>query len=121
MTATEENEDWTNPQKIHRGVCLSDPVKTTEDKWLLLPAFLKARGLVKQHIDSFNYFVDHDLKNILNANNQVTSDVAPKFSLVYTNIYVGMPERDDHGGGGGTGGSGDRSVTHQECRLRDTT
>ena len=46
----------------------------------------------KQHIDSLNCFVDHDLKNILGANNRVTSDVDPKFSLVYTNIYVGIPE-----------------------------
>ena len=121
MTAAQENEDWTNPQKSYRGLGLSDPIKTVEDKWLLLPAFLKVKGLVKQHIDSFNYFVDHDLKNILNANNRVTSDVDPKFSLVYTNIYVGMPERDDHGGGGEGGGVGDRPVTPQECRLRDTT
>lgn len=33
---------------------LSDPIKSLEDKWLLLPAFLKVKGLVKQHIDSFN-------------------------------------------------------------------
>ena len=91
MTATEENEDWTNPQKFYRRVCLSDPVKTAKDKWLL-PAFLKVKGLVKQHIDSFDYFVDHDFKDILNANNRVTSDVDPIFLLVYTNIYLGMPE-----------------------------
>ena len=54
-------------------------------------------------------------------NNRVTSDVGPKFSLVYTNIYVGMPERDDHGGGGGGGGAWDRPITPQECRLRDMT
>ena len=77
--------------------------------------FLKANGLVKQHIDSFNYFVDHDLKNILNTNNCVTSDVDPKCFLVYTNIYVGMQEQDDHRGGGGTGGAGDRSVTPQNA------
>ena len=34
----------------------------TQDKWNLLPAFLKVKGLVKQHIDSFNYFVDHEIK-----------------------------------------------------------
>jgi DNA-directed RNA polymerase III subunit RPC2 len=120
MAAAEENDDWTNPHKIYRGLGLSDPIKSVEDKWLLLPAFLKVKGLVKQHIDSFNYFVDHDLKNILNANNRVTSDVDPKFSLVYTNIYVGTPERDDHSGGAGAGGGGG-IVTPQECRLRDAT
>jgi len=46
VTATAENEDWTNPQKIYRGLGLSDPVKAVDGKWLLLPAFLKAKGLV---------------------------------------------------------------------------
>ena len=34
---------------------LSAPVKRLEDKWTLLPAFLRVRGLVKQHIDSYNW------------------------------------------------------------------
>jgi len=111
VTATEQNEDWTTPQKIYKGLSLSDTCKAVEDNWLLLLAFLKVKGLVKQHahIDSLNYFVDHDLKNILNANNRVTSDVDPKFSLVYTNIYVGIPARDDHGGG-----AGDQPVAPQD-------
>ena len=90
---------------MYKVLGLSDPVKTAEGKWLLLPVFLKAKGLVEQHIDSLDYFVNHDLRNLLNTNNCVTSDVEPKFFLVYTNIYVGMPEQDDHGGGG-TGGAG---------------
>ena len=86
----------------------------SQDKWLLLPAFLKAKGLVKQHIDSFNYFVDVDLKTILRANNKVTSDVDPKFWLKYTDIRVGHPQRLD-------ADAIDLSVTPHECRLRDTT
>ncbi|KAJ7875392.1 hypothetical protein B0H14DRAFT_2716472 [Mycena olivaceomarginata] len=80
--------------------------KNVEDKWLLLPAFLKVKGLVKQHIDSFNYFVETDIKNIVKANNKVTSD--------YTDINVGSP----------TGTSLRRltkGVTPHECRLRDIT
>jgi len=73
------------------------------------------------NIDSLDYFVNHDRRNLLNTNNCVTSDVDPKVFLVYTNIYVGMQEQADHGGGGGTSGTGDRLVTQQECRLRDTT
>ena len=37
------------------GKSLTEPVKAIEDKWLLLPAYLQVKGLVKQHIDSFNY------------------------------------------------------------------
>lgn len=96
------------------GKGLSDPVKTVEDKWELLPAFLKVKGLVKQHIDSFNYFVDVDLKNIVKANQKVTSDIDPRFFLRYTDIHVGEPERDEPN-------SVDKSIFPHECRLRDLT
>ena len=56
-------------------------VLTFQDKWELLPAFLKVKGLVKQHIDSFNYFVDVELKKILKANEYILSDVDPTFFL----------------------------------------
>lgn len=56
-------------------------LKTLQDKWKLLPAFLKVKGLVKQHIDSFNYFINVDLRKIIKANEKVTSDVDPHFYL----------------------------------------
>ncbi|WFD25347.1 DNA-directed RNA polymerase [Malassezia nana] len=98
----------------HSVPSLSAPIKAVEDKWLLLPAYLQVKGLVKQHIDSFNYFVDVDLKNILRANERVTSDIDPKFFLKYTDIHVGHPERADPD-------AIDRSITPHECRLRDIT
>lgn len=80
----------------------------------MLPAFLKIKGLVKQHIDSFNYFVDVDIKNILKANRTITSDVDPNFRLEYTDIWVGFPNRNELS-------AVDKKVTPHECRLRDTT
>lgn len=80
----------------------------------MLPAFLKVKGLVKQHIDSFNYFVNVDIKNVVKANNKVTSDVDPRFWLKYLDIDVGYPDRPDID-------SLNRSVTPHECRLRDIT
>lgn len=108
-----ESDDWTTPGNFH-GKSLTDEVKTVEDKWQLLPAFLKTRGLVKQHIDSYNHFVDVELKNIIKANEKVTSDVDPKFYLKYTDIHVGNPERQD-------ADSVDKSITPHEARLRDMT
>lgn len=81
---------------------------------MLLPAFLKVKGLVKQHIDSFNYFVDVDIKNILKANNKVTSDVDPRFWLKYTDIHVAFPDRNEPT-------ALDKQLTPHECRLRDIT
>ncbi len=90
----------------------SEPgLRTSQDKWLLLPAFLKVKGLVKQHIDSFNYFVDVDIKSIVKANNKVTSDVDPRFWLKYTDIQIGFPDRTD-------ADAVDKTVTPHECRLR---
>ncbi|KAG6890204.1 DNA-directed RNA polymerase III subunit [Termitomyces sp. Mi166 len=111
----DETDQWDQiNNKTWRGLGLTDPIKNVEDKWLLLPAFLKVKGLVKQHIDSFNYFVDVDIKNIVKANNKVTSDVDPRFWLKYTDINVGFPDRNEMT-------SIDRKVTPNECRLRDIT
>lgn len=60
---------------------LSQPIKSVEDKFQLLPAFLKVRGLVKQHIDSFNYLINFELKKIVKANEKVTCDTDPNFFL----------------------------------------
>ncbi|KAJ2534654.1 DNA-directed RNA polymerase III complex subunit Rpc2, partial [Coemansia sp. RSA 1935] len=93
---------------------LSDPIPTVEDKWQLLPAFLRVKGLVKQHIDSFNYFIEVDMKKIVQANELVTSDIDPRFYLKYTGIRVGRPERMDPD-------AANRLITPHECRLRDMT
>ncbi|KAI0920481.1 DNA-directed RNA polymerase III subunit [Taiwanofungus camphoratus] len=115
MASIEGDQEWEEfGQPNWRGLGLTEPIKNVEDKWLLLPAFLKVKGLVKQHIDSFNYFVDVDIKNVLKANNKVTSDVDPRFWLKYTDIVVGFPDRTD-------ADAIDKSVTPHECRLRDTT
>lgn len=62
---------------------LTSPIKTVKDKYELLPAFLKVRGLVKQHIDSFNYFIDHEIKKIVHAkgNEKLSLESDPNFYL----------------------------------------
>ena len=72
---------------------LNAPIKTLKDKFELLPAFLKVRGLVRQHIDSFNYLINEEIKKIIaaKANEKVTCDTDPNFYLKYTNIQVGKP------------------------------
>ncbi|KIK14719.1 hypothetical protein PISMIDRAFT_116494, partial [Pisolithus microcarpus 441] len=115
MSTVDGAADWEDSTRPSwRGLGLVDPIKNVEDKWLLLPAFLQVKGLVKQHIDSYNYFVDVDIKNIVKANNKITSDVDPRFWLKYTDIHVGFPDRTDLD-------AIDKSITPHECRLRDIT
>ena len=60
---------------------LTAPIKKVEDKFQMVPAFLKVRGLVKQHIDSYNYLINHEIKKIMLANEKVTCDTDPNFFL----------------------------------------
>lgn len=69
-----------------------------QDKWKLVPAFLRIRGLVKQHIDSFNYFINSEIKQIVRANALITADadsgrddLSSQFYFKFTDIRVGMP------------------------------
>lgn len=80
----------------------------------MVPAFLQVKGLVKQHIDSFNYFINVDIKKIVQANAKVMSDADPLFYLKYHNVYVGKPDVED-------GFNITKETTPHECRLRDMT
>lgn len=103
---------------FYYGKSLTDPINTARDKWNLLPAFLKVKGLIKQHTDSFNYFVETDLKNIVKANAMIYTDIDPNIFIRFTDIRVGMPTRaGDHASGYMPG----PQVTPNECRLRDLT
>jgi DNA-directed RNA polymerase III subunit RPC2 len=62
-----------------------------QEKWRLLPEFLKVRGLVKQHIDSYDYFIQEEIKKIVFADARWSSDVDKKFSVEYTDVRIGVP------------------------------
>ena len=72
---------------------LTRPIKKVEEKWKLLPHFLRMRGLMRQHIDSFDHFKNVDIKQIIAArsNCEIRSEADPKWFLRYTNIYIGKP------------------------------
>lgn len=99
---------------VYKGKSLTDPIDTAKDKWNLVPAFLKVKGLVKQHLDSYNYFVDVDLKKIVKANQLVLSDVDPSFYLKYLDIRVGCKSNGDPT-------KPEVDLPPHECRLRDLT
>ena len=101
---------------------LTAPIDTAKDKWNLLPAFLKVKGLVKQHIDSFNHFVEIELKKIIAAEPPILSDVDPDFWIKYDDIYVGKPDRAEESKDvQSMSFREDSTITPNECRLRDLT
>jgi DNA-directed RNA polymerase III subunit RPC2 len=100
---------------------LSKSVDTVEEKWKLLPYFIKTRGLMQQHIESFDAFVEKEIKNIVLAksNVEIRSDQEESFYMRYLNIRVGSPCLDN-----------DQTTEEEsnplvcnpfQCRLRDCT
>ncbi|KAI5310524.1 DNA-directed RNA polymerase III core subunit ret1 [Ascosphaera atra] len=100
---------------------LTDPIDTAQDKWNLLPAFLKVKGLVKQHLDSYNYFVEVQIKKIVQASAEIRSDVDPNFYIRFHDIYLGSPRRSDEEQTEDPHSKFESDITPNECRLRDMT
>lgn len=94
---------------------LVKPLRTIKDKWRLLPYFLKTEGLVKHHIDSYNYFVTTEIQSIVraNANRVIRSDVDPSFFIEFLDARVGMPKLEEN--------MITVDLTPMMCRMRDIT
>lgn len=90
------------------------PVGSLKDKWRLLPHFLRLRSLLRQHIDSFDHFVNVEMKQIVQSPSacEIRSDHDPKFYLRYTDCWVGEPsvQEDSYAL---------QTATPFQCRLRD--
>jgi len=110
----EEKEDYSWCPELYNKKKLTHPL-TCEDKWKLLPAFLKIKGLVRQHLDSFNYLINHDLSKILKANEEIRVDCDQYWYLQYKKIHLEHPTIEDP-----TTMKPVR-ITPQECRLRNLT
>ncbi|CAI8607434.1 unnamed protein product [Vicia faba] len=70
----------------------------------LVSEFLKDRGISKPHLDSFNQFVNVDLKKIVEDNGSIRLSKDNRFFLRILNARVGAPTR-----------------TPLECRTCDLT
>jgi DNA-directed RNA polymerase III subunit RPC2 len=106
-----------NPHDFGSTKTLDDaPVGSLKDKWRLLPHFLKLRSLMRQHVDSFDHFVNVDIKQIVQSPSacEIRSEHDPNFYLRYTDCWVGEPsiEEDSYA---------TTQATPFQCRLRDCT
>jgi len=109
------NPDHIDYSELYNKAKLYSPLSKIEEKWKLIPAFLQVRGLVKQHIDSFNYFTDIEIKNIIRSSRNyiVKSEINPNFYLKYRDIHIKLPTIEEE--------LGSSLITPHECRLRSLT
>lgn len=75
--------------------------------------YFKTHDIAQHHINSFNSFISKGIKEIVAANDCITSEVDPNWYVKYLDIRVGTPEVRD--------GQNRNTLTPQECRLRDLT
>ena len=110
-----ENLTNNNYGDLYSKAKLYNPISQMEEKWKLVPAFLKIRGLVKQHIDSFNYFTEIEIKNIVRSsrNYLIKSSFNSLFYLKYKDIRISSPTIDEDFTTG--------IITPHECRIRSLT
>jgi DNA-directed RNA polymerase III subunit RPC2 len=90
------------------------PVGSLKDKWRLLPHFLQLRSLMRHNIDSFDHFVNVELKQIVQSESarEIRSEHDPNVYLRYTDWWLREPTfvEDSYV---------DTDLTPFQCRLRD--
>jgi len=91
----------------------SSPKISSEDRWELVKAFLKERGLVKQHIDSFNNFIENKLQEIIDEQGIVETST-PGFYVKLGKIEVEYPRVREADGS-------ESEILPQEARIRNIT
>ncbi|KAI0082095.1 DNA-dependent RNA polymerase II second largest subunit [Panus rudis PR-1116 ss-1] len=98
---------------------------TQEDCWAVISSFFKAKGLVRQQLDSFDEFVQNTMQELVDENSDLIldqadqhtgheSDVTRRYEIKFGQIYLSRP----------TVTEADGSVVPvfpQEARLRNLT
>ncbi|MHA1820828.1 MAG: DNA-directed RNA polymerase subunit B [Promethearchaeota archaeon] len=82
-----------------------------KDRWDLLKAFFREKGLVRQHLDSFNDFIEHQMQEIVEENEQIIPDI-PDFYIKFGKISVGEPIVREADGA-------KKEITPMEARIRE--
>mgnify|MGYP003872136063 CR=1 FL=1 len=91
----------------------NDNFITPEDRWVLVRAFIKEYGLVRQHLDSYNNFIEHKLQQIVDEQGVVETADGTVF-VKLGKIEVGEPRVREADGT-------ETVITPMEARLRNLT
>lgn len=83
------------------------------DVWDLLQAFFEEKGLVRQHLDSYNDFIEHQLQEIVDEVKVVLPDI-PGFQIKFGKIKIDKPQIREADGAL-------KEITPYQARVRDLT
>ena len=91
-----------------------DTFPMPEDRWIVVERFIKEKGLVRQHINSYNDFIARKLREIIEEESIVQTS-SLNFYAVITDVRIGNPQVKEFDGSINT------SITPLECRIRNLT
>jgi DNA-directed RNA polymerase subunit B len=84
-----------------------------QELWLLTKPFFEAEGLVRQHLDSYNDFIEQDLQGIIDEVGEILIESPDyPFKIQLKHIEIGRPRVVEVDGS-------DHPVYPMECRLRN--
>ena len=88
---------------------------TENELWSLMEAFFRERGLVRQHLDSYNEFIEHGLQEIIDEVGEIQIEIPEyPFKIKLGKIEVGKPRIVEVDGS-------DHPIYPMEARLRNLT
>ncbi|MHA1379926.1 MAG: DNA-directed RNA polymerase subunit B [Candidatus Helarchaeota archaeon] len=81
--------------------------------WMVMKAFFAEKGLVRQHLDSYNYFIEHTLQQIVDEIGKIEFDIS-QFYVKLGKISVGEPSIKEADGSM-------KPIFPMEARIRNLT
>ncbi len=72
---------------------------TPDDLWLVMEAYWKEKGLVRQHLDSYNAFIDHGMQEVIDEFGGGVKPDIPDFEVKFGKVRLGEPEFQEAQGG----------------------
>ena len=90
---------------------MSSEYLSNNDKWVVLKSLFDEKGLVRQHLDSYNNFIEHEMQEIVDESGEVIPDI-PGFKIKFGKIKVGVPKVREADGA-------TMEITPIEARIRE--
>ncbi|MEM0259801.1 MAG: DNA-directed RNA polymerase subunit B [Sulfolobales archaeon] len=87
-----------------------------DDRWIIIKSFIEEKGLIRQHLDSYNDFVSNRLREIILSDGVITTPI-PNYYVVITDVEIGAPSAKDISGAV----LKDQDFTPMLCRYRNIT
>ncbi len=86
---------------------------STEDRWAVMKSFFLSKGLVRQHLDSYNHFVERRIQQIVSDVGKIEPDI-PNYYVRLGRVEVQNPSVREADGSV-------RNIAPAEARIRNLT